>query len=100
MTKVNFYDSIDDSMLKFAVIIAKHNGKWVFCKHRERSTWEVPGGHREQGEDILETAKRELYEETGAINFEINPISLFRIVCFLTQQYKYTFHKLHIHCKN
>ena len=24
MTKVNFYDSIDDSMLKFAVIIAKH----------------------------------------------------------------------------
>ena len=49
MTKVNFYDSIDDSMLKFAVIIAKHNGKWVFCKHRERSTWEVPGGHREQG---------------------------------------------------
>lgn len=27
MTKVNFYDSIDDSMLKFAVIIAKHNGK-------------------------------------------------------------------------
>ena len=57
MTKVNFYDSIDDSMLEFAVIIAKHNGKWVFCKHRERCTWEVPGGHREQGEDILETAK-------------------------------------------
>lgn len=27
MTKVNFYDSIDDSMLKFAVIIAK-------CKFR------------------------------------------------------------------
>lgn len=33
MTKVNFYDSINDSMLKFAVIIARHNGKWVFCKH-------------------------------------------------------------------
>ena len=69
MTKVNFYDSINDSMLKFAVIIARHNGKWVFCKHKERNTWEVPGGHREDGEDILETAKRELYEETGAIAF-------------------------------
>lgn len=60
MTKVNFYDSIDDSMLKFAVIIAKHNGKWVFCKHRERSTWEVPGGHREQsklGKRINEVRK-------------------------------------------
>ena len=74
MAKVNFYDSINDSMLKFAVIIARHNGKWVFCKHKERNTWEAPGGHREDGEDILETAKRELYEETGAITFDIRRI--------------------------
>ena len=75
-------------MLKFAVIIAKHNGKWVFCKHRERSTWEVPGGHREQGEDILETAKRELYEETGAINFEINPVSYTHLDVYKRQGYE------------
>ena len=37
--KVNFYDSINDSMLKFAVIIARHNGKWVFCKHKERNEY-------------------------------------------------------------
>ena len=79
MKKVNFYDSIDDSMLKFAVIIARHNGKWVFCKHKERNTWEVPGGHREDGEDILETAKRELYEETGAIIFDITPICIYSV---------------------
>ena len=79
MTKVNFYDSINDSMLKFAVIIARHNGKWVFCKHKERNTWEAPGGHREAGEDILETAKRELYEETGAITFEITPICIYSV---------------------
>jgi len=36
---VNFYDSINDSMLKFAVIIARHNGKWVFCKHKERNEY-------------------------------------------------------------
>ena len=79
MMKVNFYDSINDSMLKFAVIIARHNGKWVFCKHKERNTWEVPGGHREDGEDILETAKRELYEETGAITFDITPICIYSV---------------------
>lgn len=79
MTKVNFYDSINDSMLKFAVIIARHNGKWVFCKHKERNTWEAPGGHREDGEDILETAKRELYEETGAITFDITPICIYSV---------------------
>ena len=27
-------------------------GKWVFCRHKERNTWEIPGGHREMGEAI------------------------------------------------
>ena len=66
MLEVKFYDSVDDSLLKFAVIVSQSNGKWVFCKHKERDAYEVPGGHREAGESILETAKRELQEETGA----------------------------------
>ena len=47
MLEVKFYDTVDDSLLKFAVIISQSNGKWVFCKHKERDTYEVPGGHRE-----------------------------------------------------
>ena len=68
MLEVKFYDTVDDALLKFAVIISRSNGKWVLCKHKhkERDTYEVPGGHREAGEEILETAKRELKEETGA----------------------------------
>ena len=81
MLEVKFYDTVDDSLLKFAVIISQSNGKWVFCKHKERSTWEVPGGHREPGEDILDTAKRELYEETGAIDFEIDSVCVSDIDC-------------------
>lgn len=80
MIKVNFYDCVDDERLKFAVIISKTNGKWVFCKHKQRDTFEVPGGHREEGEDILSTAKRELYEETGAIDFDIKPICVCAVV--------------------
>lgn len=79
MVEVNFYDQVDDELLTFAVIIAKTNGKWIFCKHRERSTLEVPGGHRDEGEGILEAAKRELYEETGAIDFEIRPICVYSV---------------------
>ena len=55
-------------------IMALYQGKWIFCKHKERTTWENPGGHIETGEKPLEAAKRELYEETGAINFDIEPL--------------------------
>lgn len=76
---VRFYDDADDALLKFAVIIAKSNGKWVFCKHKERETLEIPGGHREIGEDIFETAKRELVEETAAADFKIKPICVYSV---------------------
>lgn len=79
-TIVNFYEEVEDSLLKFAVIIAKTEDKYVFCKHKSRSTLEVPGGHREPDEAILETAKRELYEETGAIDFDILPICVYSVI--------------------
>ena len=85
MLEVKFYDTVDDSLLKFAVIISQSNGKWVFCKHKERDTYEVPGGHREAGENILETAKRELQEETGAIKFALKQNVQFPS---LVQEYK------------
>lgn len=79
MLEVKFFDEVDDRLLRFAVIISKTNGKWVFCKHKERDTYEVPGGHREAGESIFETAKRELKEETGAIDFDIKPICTYSV---------------------
>lgn len=79
MTKINFYDEVDEKLFKFAVIITKSNNQWVFCKHKDRDTYEVPGGHREAGEDILETAKRELNEETGATDFNIKPICAYSV---------------------
>ena len=77
--KVQFYDKVDDKLLKFAVIISKSNGKWVFCKHKERDTYEVPGGHRENGEQIDMTAIRELQEETGAVDFTIEPVCVYSV---------------------
>ena len=79
MLEVNFHSQVADELLEFAVIIARTNGKWVFCKHKERDTYEVPGGHREPGETIEETAGRELREETGAIDFTIQPVCAYSV---------------------
>ena len=78
MSKVNFYDlgEIEDSLLIFAVIVSRYNNKWVYCKHKNRA-WEIPGGQRKAGENILETAKRELFEETGAVEFDLKPVCIF-----------------------
>lgn len=79
MTEVRFYNNVEDSLLKFAVIVTEHEGKWVFCKHKNRNTLELPGGHREPGETIDETARRELYEETGALEYELKPLCVYSV---------------------
>ncbi len=79
MIEVKFYDEAADDLLKFAVIIAKKDGKWIFCKHKERDTYELPGGHRERGETILEAARRELQEETGAVDFTMEPVCIYSV---------------------
>ncbi|WP_438619994.1 NUDIX hydrolase [Paraclostridium sp.] len=79
--KVNFYnwEEIESDNLLFAVIVARFKDKWVLSKHKERTTWEIPGGHREIGEDINNTAARELYEESGANKFEMFPICVYSV---------------------
>ena len=80
VTEVRFYEEIDDARLKFAVILARSGGKWVYCRHRDRTTLEIPGGHREPGEAIEAAAERELREETGAKEFRIWPVCVYSVV--------------------
>lgn len=81
MLKVNSYDieNVEDNKLNFAVISARYKDKWIFVRHKKRTTWEIPGGHREEGENIKDTAARELYEETGGIEFKLYPICIYSV---------------------
>lgn len=40
MTEVRFYklEQVRDEQLKFAVIAARYQDKWVLCRHKERGT--------------------------------------------------------------
>ncbi|MDF2724023.1 MAG: hypothetical protein K0Q59_3698 [Paenibacillus sp.] len=46
------------------LIFAFYNSKLVLVRHRSRG-WELPGGTRLEGESILRTVAREMYEEAG-----------------------------------
>lgn len=81
MTSVRFYPlgAQPDDALSFVVIAARCGAEWVFCRHRERTTWECPGGHIDAGETPLAAAHRELFEETGAQADAMTPICLYSV---------------------
>jgi len=73
--KITFHPMAkEETHLTFVVIVARFRGKWLYVKHRDRSTWEVPGGHIENGESPDVAAVRELVEETTALEYHLIPL--------------------------
>ena len=59
---------------KYVMVFSRYQGKYLLSRHKERTTWETQGGHIEPGETPLQAAKRELFEESGAIRYQIEPL--------------------------
>lgn len=78
--KVNIHE-ITNRYRKYAVILAYENNQIILVRHKNRLTWEIPGGHNEPNESILSTAKRELFEETGAVRFDIKHLFDYSVDC-------------------
>lgn len=74
--KIEFYSEreIDPKILEYVVIVSRYRDQWLFVKHKERTSWEVPGGHIEADETPDDAARRELFEETSADQFSIESI--------------------------
>lgn len=63
---------------KYVVVLSRYQGKYLLSRHKERTTWETQGGHIEPGETPLQAAKRELFEESGAVRYQIEPVFDYR----------------------
>jgi len=75
VTRVLPPGSLNDAKLTYVVMGARYLGKWIFVRHRERQSWELPAGHIEPGEGPDQAAVRELYEEAGVVNSTLSIIS-------------------------
>jgi len=80
--KIEFYseDEISERLIKYVTLLTFQEGKMVLVRHRERETWEFPGGHKEANESCRIAAERELYEETGAIKFKMDALCIFNVI--------------------
>lgn len=63
-----------DEQLQLVAMLCSYNGSWLWVRNRQRTTWELPGGHIEMGEAPINAAHRELYEETGAKTYRLEPL--------------------------
>ena len=71
----------------YVVIAARYRDGWLFVSHRRRGGYELPAGHPDEGEESLAAAVRELTEETGAIDFIMEPVSYYSVDSGSGRQY-------------
>lgn len=68
------FDISENNTHKYVVILTSTAEGWIFVRNKQRTTWELPGGHIEPNESVNDAAKRELFEETGALKFNLTEL--------------------------
>ncbi len=79
--KISYIDKnkVCDKLFHYAVVVARYKHQWLFVRQTVRDTYELPAGRREPAETIEQTAMRELWEETGAIEYDLQAVSAFYV---------------------
>ncbi|MEH7745523.1 nucleoside triphosphatase YtkD, partial [Neobacillus drentensis] len=63
---------------KHVLVICQQGDEWLLTNHKKRGL-EFPGGKSESGESLEEAARREVFEETGAILAELRFLAEYKI---------------------
>jgi 8-oxo-dGTP diphosphatase len=61
------------------LVVLMHEGRLVLGFNGDRAGWEFPGGHREGDEAWQQTARREAWEEVGAVVEEMEYVGYYVI---------------------
>lgn len=62
---------------KNVVIVAMVNDQLILVRHKTRITWELPGDYIEEHKNSEQTARRKLFEETGAVEFDLQHVCVY-----------------------
>jgi ADP-ribose pyrophosphatase YjhB (NUDIX family) len=63
-------------MVVAGAFVLNEEGELLLQKRRDTDEWGLPGGFMEMGESTVETARREVFEETG---LRLGDLQLFRV---------------------
>ncbi|WHY85085.1 nucleoside triphosphatase YtkD [Neobacillus novalis] len=76
--ELSFSQGAFEEEAKHVLVICQFGEGWLLTNHKQRGL-EFPGGKREPGETLEEAARREAYEETGAILADLNLLAQYRV---------------------
>jgi 8-oxo-dGTP diphosphatase len=91
--EISFHDlSKEKTLYNYVVIVAEYDGKLVWVRQHGQNSWEIPGGHIESNETPEMAARRELWEETGALEYTLTQVCDFSVTNNGKQSYNRLFY--------
>ncbi len=78
LVKLSFVKNEWNEEARHVLVICQYKDQWLLTKHKERGL-EFPGGKRETGETTIQTAQREVMEETGGIIKSLQWIAAYQV---------------------
>ncbi|KHF39712.1 RNA deprotection pyrophosphohydrolase [Halalkalibacter okhensis] len=88
--RLTFEESGFGENAKHIWVVCRYKDSWLLTRHRTRGL-EFPGGKVEIGETLVEAAKREVREETGAEVDALHYIGQYEVNCEQSVMYKTIF---------
>jgi 8-oxo-dGTP diphosphatase len=76
--ELSFIQNAFEEEAKHVLVICQSGEEWLLTSHKKRGL-EFPGGKMEPGETLEKAARREVYEETGAILGELTFLAEYKI---------------------